>query len=378
VTQENRIIPLLSAGIINTALSNMAGRRRCDPRKTRVAFVWVALLAASLGPRAQAQDDKSFYAGKTIQLFVSSGPGATTDISARLVGRYLGKHIPGNPSIVVQNMPGGGGLVGANYLFNVAKPDGLTLGAISRANYIEQMVGRPEVKADFRKFSWVGSFNKAPMMVACRSDTEYKSVAAIRAAKTPARFGQSGTGSISYVFANLIERILDLKIKNVTGFKSGRETDLGMERGEVDCRATSDITVIREPWNRWVKENYVTFVVQQGPEKSALLPPVPTVAELARPEGKPYLSLMNVMLAYTEFDRPFAAPPGMPKDRVQILRDSFERMLKDGEFAADAKKLLDWDGATYLSGEQLQKKMIATITQPPEVIKRIKEILAES
>jgi tripartite-type tricarboxylate transporter receptor subunit TctC len=87
---------------------------------------------------------------------------------------------------------------------------------------------------------------------------------------------------------------------------------------------------------------------------------------------------MNVMLAYTEFDRPFAAPPGVPKERLQILRDSFERMLKDGEFAADAKKLLDWDGATFLSGEQLQKKMTATVTQPAEVIKRIKEILAES
>jgi tripartite-type tricarboxylate transporter receptor subunit TctC len=329
-------------------------------------------------PNAEAQDDKAFFAGKAIQLLVASGPGATTDISARLVGRYFGKHVSGNPSIVVQNMPGGGGLVGANYLFNVAKPDGLTLAAISRANYIEQMVGRPEVKTDFRKLGWIGSFNKAPMMVACRSDTEYKSVAAIRAAKTPPRFGQSGTGSISYVFGNLIERILDFKIKNVTGFQSGRETDLGLERGEVDCRATSDITVIRAPWNRWVKENYVTFVVQQGPEKSPLLPPIPTVAELARPESKPYLNLMNVMLAYTEFDRPFAAPPGVPKERLQILRESFERMLKDGEFAAEAKKLLDWDGATYLSGEHLQKKMISTITQSPEVIKRIKEILAES
>ena len=313
-----------------------------------------------------------------MQLLVASGPGATTDISARIVGRYLGKHIPGNPSIVVQNMPGAGGIVAANHLFNVAKPDGLTIGAMSRANYIEQIVGRPEVKTDFRKLSWIGSFNKSPMMVACRSDTEYKTIAAVRAAKTPPRFGQSGTGSISFVFANLMERILDLKIKNVTGFKSGRDTDLGLERGEIDCRATSDITVIREPWTRWVKENYVTFVLQQGPEKSALLPPVPTIAELARPEAKPYLTLMNVMLAYTEFDRPFAAPPGVPKDRLQVLRDSFERMLKDSEFAAEAKKFLDWDGSTFLSGEQLQKKMIDTVTQPADVVKRVKEILAES
>jgi tripartite-type tricarboxylate transporter receptor subunit TctC len=339
-----------------------------------------ALLVALLGfhSSAVAQEAKPFYDGKTIQLLVSSGPGATTDISARLVGRYLGKHIPGNPGIIVQNMPGGGGLVGANYLYNVAKPDGLTILAVSRANYLDQMVGRPEVKSDFRKFNWIGSFNKAPMMAACRSDSPYKSIAAIRAAKVPPRFGQSGTGSISYVFGSLIEKILDLKIKNVTGFQSGRETDLGLERGEVDCRATSDITVIRAPWNRWVKENFVTFVIQQGPEKSALLPPVPTVAELASPESKPLVNLMDIMLAYTEFDRPFAAPPVLPKERLQILRESFERMLKDGEFAAEAKKLLDWDGKTYLSGEQLQRKLEVTITQPPDVIKRVKEVLEES
>ena len=222
----------------------------CRKRIRDIAICSAILLLG--GPQgAWAQPNKPFYEGKTIQLLVASGPGATTDISARLVGRYLGKHIPGNPGIVVQNMPGAGGIVAANHLFNVAKPDGLTIAAMSRANYIEQMVGRPEVKTDFRKLSWIGSFNKSPMMAACRSDTEYKSIAAIRAAKTPPRFGQSGTGSISYVFANLMEKILDLKIKNVTGFKSGRDTDLGLERGEIDCRATSDITVIREPWTRW-------------------------------------------------------------------------------------------------------------------------------
>src|SRR5262245_29157437 len=224
--------------------------------------LFFAILVVLMGSRSwvAAQEAKPFYEGKTIQLLVSSGPGATTDISARLVGRYLGKHIPGNPGMIVQNMPGGGGLVGANYLYNVAKPDGLTILAVSRANYLDQMVGRPEVKTDFRKFSWIGSFNKAPMMAACRTDTPYKSIAAIRAAKVPPRFGQSGTGSISYVFGSLIEKILDLKLKNVTGFKSGRDTDLGLERGEVDCRATSDITVIRAPWNLWVKENLVTFI----------------------------------------------------------------------------------------------------------------------
>jgi tripartite-type tricarboxylate transporter receptor subunit TctC len=343
------------------------------------AVALVSLLFSLFGMPCwgQTQGTMPFYEGKTIQFIVSSGTGATTDISARLVARYLTKYIPGDPGIVVQNMPGGGGLVGANYLYNVAKPDGLTILAVSRANYLDQMVERPEVKTDFRKLAWLGSFNKAPMMAACRSDTPYRSIKAIKAAKVPPRFGTSGTGSISYVFANLFERILDLKIKHVTGFRSGRDTDLGMERGEVDCRASSDITVIRAPWNQWVKEKYVTFVLQQGPEKSELLPPTPTVFELAPSEAKPKLNLMGIMLAYTEFDRPYAAPPGVPVERLQILRDGFQKMLKDADFAADAKKLLDWEGKTFFTGAQLQKKIEATVTQPPDVIKQIKEILLE-
>lgn len=327
---------------------------------------------------AWAQGAKPFHEGKTIQIVVASGPGASTDISARLVGRFLGKHVPGFPGVIVQNMPGAGGLVAANHIYNLAKPDGLTLVAVTRSNYLDQMVGKPEVRFDFRKFGWIGSFNKAPMMVACRSDTPYKSVAALRAAKTPPRFGQSGTGSISYVFANLISKALDLKIKNVLGFGSGREIDMGMERGEADCRATSDITVIRTPWDRWIKDNWVTFILQQGPQKSRLLPPVPTVAELASAQAKPFVDLMDVMLAYTEFDRPYAAPPGMPRERLQVLRESFERMLRDPEFVAEAKKLLDWDGTTFLTGEDLRKKIEVTVTQPPAIIKRIKEVLEET
>jgi tripartite-type tricarboxylate transporter receptor subunit TctC len=275
-------------------------------------------------------------------------------------------------------MPGGGGLVAANYIYNVSKPDGLAIVAVSRANYMEQMIGRPEVKTDFRRLGWLGSFNKTPMMIACRSDTPYKTIDSLRASKTPPRFGQSGTGSISYVFGRLVEAIFDLKFRNVTGFKSARETDLAMERGEVDCRASSDLTVIRAPWNKWIKEKFVTFILQQGPEKSPLIPPVPTVYELAPPQAKPTVDLMGVMLAFTEFDRPFAAPPGMPKERLQILRDAFLKMLKDGEFSAEAEKLLDWDGSSHMTGEQLQKRIETAMNQPAEVIKRIKEILTES
>jgi tripartite-type tricarboxylate transporter receptor subunit TctC len=340
---------------------------------------WVIpLVALALPAGSAAQSAKPFYEGKTIQMVISSGIGATTDITGRLLTRYLGKYIPGNPNLVAHNMPGGGGLVAANYVYNVSKPDGLTLLAVSRANYMEQLIGRPEVKLDFRKLSWLGSFNKTPMMAACRSDTPFKSLAAIKASKTPPRFGQSGTGSISYIFGRLLENIFEVKFKNVTGFQGARETDLAMERGEVDCRATSDLTVIRSPWNRWVKEKFVTFILQQGPEKSPLIPPVPTVYELAPPEAKANVDLMGVMLAFTEFDRPFAAPPAMPQERLQILREAFLKMLKDKDFAAESKNALDWDGSSQMTGEQLQKRIETAMNQPPDIIKRIKEILTES
>ena len=327
---------------------------------------------------ARATESRSFYDGKVITLIISTSPGGATDIAGRLVARYLGKYIPGHPNIMPQNMPGAGGIVSANYIFNIAKPDGLTILAVNRANYLDQMVGRPEVKVDFRKLSWVGSFNRAPMMIACRTDTAYRSIESMRAAKAPARFGEGGTGSISYAFSNLVAEILDFKLKHVTGYGSAREIDLGVERGEADCRATTDIAVIRPPWPTWVQQGFVTFVVQQGPAKSRLLPPkVPTVYELAPPEAKPALNLMDVMVAYTDFDRPYAAPPGISPERLKILRDGFEKMLTDPNFTTEAKKLVDWDGTSYLSGADLQKKIEKTVTQPPDVIKQIKEILKE-
>ena len=347
--------------------------------RRRYLLATVSLLLSFSVASTHAAETRSFFDGKTIQMIISTSPGGATDVAGRLLSRYYGKYIPGHPSIVAQNMPGAGGIVSANYLFNIAKPDGLTLLAVNRANYIEQMVGRPEVKLDFRKLSWIGSFNRAPMMIACRKDSPYTSVDAMRSAKTPARFGEGGTGSISYVFSNLVGEILDFKVKHVTGYGSAREIDLGVERGEADCRATSDITLVRPPWPTWMQQGYMTIVVQQGPAKSRLLPPsTPTVYDLAPASAKPTLNLMDVMVAYTDFDRPFAAPPGMAADRLAVLRDGFEKMLTDPGFLLEAKKLVDWDGTSYLNGVELQKKIAKTISQPAEIIQRVKDILKEA
>lgn len=344
---------------------------RFSPQAWVLTFVCLSLVFACDFSLAQT----SYYQGKTIQIIVAFGPGGVTDISARLVARYLGKHIQGNPNIIVQNMSGAAGISAANHLYNLAKRDGLTVMAMGRANYLEQMTGKPEVRFDFRKFSWVGSFNNAPMMLACRADRGLMTPEKIRASKTPPRFGQGGSASVSTIFSSLVEEALNLKFQNVMGYQSGREIDLALERGEIDCRASSDITILRSPWPEWLEKRFVTFLVQQGPKKSRVLPPeVPTVYELAATDAKPVLNLMSVMLAFTEFDRPFAAPPETPAQLLQTLRDGFERMLGDSGFSADAKKLVDWDGS-YLNGEQLQKRIESTVNQPPDVIKRIKQIL---
>jgi len=325
--------------------------------------------------KAASANARPYYEGKTIQLIVAFAPGGVTDNSARLVGRYLGKHIPGNPVMIVQNMPGASGIIAANFLYGVAKRDGLTIAALGRGNYLEQMVEKPEVRFDFRKFSWIGSFNNAPMMLACRADSGLTSPDKIRAAAKPPRIAQGGSGSISFIFSSLVEEALNIKFQNVMGYKSGREIDLAVERGEADCRASSDITVLRSPWPEWLEKRYMNFVVQQGPKKSRVLPPdLPTVDELATPQAKPVLNLMDVMLAYTEFDRPFAAPPGTPVEHLKTLREAFVKMLADPGFTADAKKLVDWDGSS-MGGEQLQKRIERAVTQPPEIIKRVKEIL---
>ena len=339
--------------VVNQHMNFYCTSIRPQPRNNGRLSIRKVLLGAllsilSVGDPAPAVEAPAYYAGKNITLLISTSPGGATDVAGRLVMRHLGRYLPGQPNFIAQNMPGAGGIVAANYLSNIAKPDGLMLLAVNRANYLEQMVGRPEVKLDFRRLNWVGSFNRAPMMIVCRKDTPYFSIDALRSAKAPARFGEGGTGSISFVFSSLVGEILEFKVKHVTGYGSAREIDLGLERGEVDCRATSDITLVRPPWPTWAQAGYVSFLVQQGPQKSRLLPQtVPTMYELAPASAKSTLNLMDIMVAYTDFDRPFATAPGVPKETVELLRQAFQKMLADAEFVAEAKKLVDWDGRVF-------------------------------
>ena len=203
--------------------------------------------------RAFAQ--ANFYAGKTVTVVVGSAPGGLYDLWGRLLARTMGKYIPGSPTTLVQNMPGGGSIVAANYLYGLAKSDGLTIGMFQTHLYLEQLVGRPEVKFDVRRFNWLGSQEKGQMMLYIRADSPHKSIDDIIKAKEPPKCGGSGSADQTALLTKLLEETVGAKFVRVLGYKGGGEVDLAMERGEVICRATR-ITVhfSREPFLSWEKK----------------------------------------------------------------------------------------------------------------------------
>ena len=191
----------------------------------------------SLAPTLHAQ--APFYQGKSIRLIIGSQAGSLYDGWARLFANHMGKHIAGNPAIVGQNMAGAGSVIAANQIYNVAKPDGLTIGALLPGIYIDQLIGRKEAQFDWARFNWIGTPEQTEWVLVTRRDSPYKSIEDIRAAKEPPKCGSTGTGSFLYLVPKLMEESLGTKFTMITGYQGGPDVDLAMERGEVHCRAVS-------------------------------------------------------------------------------------------------------------------------------------------
>ena len=337
-----------------------------------------ALGVASVSP-GHAQGE-SFYKGKTIKVLVGTTAGSLYDIWARTVAAHLPRHIPGNPDSLAQNMPGAGHKIATNYMYNVAKPDGLTIiGSILPGVYMDQLVGRPEVKYDWAKFVWIGSPVKSESQMTMRADAPFKSVDDIRKAKEPARCGSTGTSGTDYMLARLLEEIMPpLKIHSVLGYPGGPELDLAIERNEIQCRTfTIETFFAREPYISWKKRGFVRNIYQTGRKRDPRLADVPTLHEVMDgykiPEGDRRLA--TVILANGTLGRPIFTSPGTPPDRVKMLREAFEKMIKDPVFLDDVKKKnFELDP---ISGEELEVIVKDVMTQPPETIARLKKILAQ-
>jgi len=333
-----------------------------------------ALLVFPASLRAQ----QDFYKDKTIRFIVGQAAGGGYDSYTRLIARHIVKHIPGNPSAVVENMTGAGSLVAANYLYNGAKPDGLTIANWNSAFVLNQALGDPNIQFDARKFGWIGSPVSEPMILYMRSDTPYKSVADLRNAKEPPKCGSTGTVSTDFILARLLEDTLPpLKINTVLGYPGGSEIDLAVEKGEVVCRGmTASPYFGREPFLSWQKKNFVRVLLYTGKKRDERIPDVPTIAEVFEKEKVPENSrrVAQVILAAEAFGRPIIGTPGIPTDRVAMLRQAFDQAMKDPELLAETQKQkMDVDPSP---GAELEKLAQQILQQPPEVLARVKKILA--
>lgn len=319
-----------------------------------------------------------FYQGKTIRLIIGYTAGGTNDLWARAVSRFWGKHIPGNPNIIVQNMPGAGTMVAANYVYGVAKSDGLTLGLIANALFFNQIGEQKEVKFDWAKFAWIGSPEETSEMLSMRSDSPFNTMDDIRNATVPPKCGTTGAGTPGHYFPRLLEEVLGLKIDLVTGYPGASEIDLAIEKGEVQCRGgTTSAFFGREPGRTWAKTGFVRILVIGGSKRDARAPDAPTIWELMDKHKTPESGkrLTTVLLSPGSFGRPIVGGPGIPADRVKVLRDGFLKAMSDPELLAEAEKR-GWE-PDPVTGDKLQALAREVVTQPPEVITRMSVVLGK-
>jgi tripartite-type tricarboxylate transporter receptor subunit TctC len=285
-----------------------------------------------------------YFQGKTITIVVGYLAGDGYDIWTRLLAAHMGKHIPGNPNMIAQNMPGAGSMIAANYIYNVAKPEGLTMGSIGPSLYLDQLIGKKEVQFDWAKFGWVGSTENTPWLLFMKTDTPYKNIDDVRRAKQPPKCSATGSGTSGHFIPKLLDEALAAKFTLVMGYRGGAEQDLAFERGEVVCRSISIPTFFaREPFLTWRKSNLVRILMQTGRKRDPKMPDVPTIHELMNEYKTPASTraLVTAILASGDLGRPFIVPPGVPAERLKILRDAFRKTMADPAFLADviARKL---------------------------------------
>jgi len=342
-----------------------------------LSLIGIATFALVGSPDLRAQSRPDFK-DKTIRLIIGTSTGGGVDLYARLVAQFLGKHLPGEPTIVPQNMPGASSVVAANYVYNMAKPDGLTLGALQGGAFFDQILGHDTAKFEWAKFTWIGSPERLEAQLYMRADSPYKTLEDIRRAAEPPRCGGAGTGATGYFVPKVLEETLGLKFKTVTGYQSGGEIDIAVERGELHCRAFDIGSFVgREPTRTWFKTGYVKSLLQTGRKRDARLGDVPTLYELMDKQKTPdaLRRMATVVLSSGGFGRPMVAPPGMSADIARTIRGGYEKMLKAPDFIAEVRKRrYDLEPVSW---EEMQSLAKEVTSQTPDVVERVKKIMQD-
>jgi tripartite-type tricarboxylate transporter receptor subunit TctC len=334
-----------------------------------------AALAATVGlwlagAAAQADPVADFYRGKTINLIIGTSTGNDYDFRARMLARHLGRHIPGEPTIVPQNMPGVGGVKAANYLATIAPHDGTALHMIMSNMMSSQAIGAPGVQFDTRKFFWIGNTTNTPnVMVAWHTS----GITSIEQVKTKQLIVGAPGGTAGVIYATVMNALLGTKLKLVTGYPGGNEVNLAMERGEIDGRASNSWASWKSTHPDWIADKKINVLVQVGLKRDPDLTDVPLLLELAGNDSD--RQVLTFLSADTAISRALVAAPDTPPERVTALRRAFDATMKDPEFLAEAEK--SQMDILPMSGEDAQKIADSIVNTPPAIIARAKAILGD-
>ena len=330
----------------------------------------LALCCITAAAPAFADAVEDFYRGKQMQFIIRTTPGGDYDSYSRLLARHMGKYIPGRPNISPVNMPGGGGIVAANYVGQVAPKDGTVLTMVSQGLPVDQALGMsPSLKIDLRQFHWIGNVVNANQLLVVWHTSKTQTLDDAR--KRVTQIGATGAGSSSVQMPAFMNNVLGTKFKIVTGYPGGSDVDLAMEREEVEGRGTNTYTGYMASKPRYIPDRLIIPLVQVGAAKEPALPDVPLLLDLPVPaQDRPMLDFLSKAVTV---GRPVATTPGVPADRVAALRKAFDLTLLDKDFIAEAKQ----EGAEVrpMTGEVLAQVINDLIEAPAEVRARMKTAL---
>jgi tripartite-type tricarboxylate transporter receptor subunit TctC len=331
-----------------------------------MAAPYLTFLSLLVGAQSACADPiADFYAGKTVNVLIGVGVGGEYDLQARLVARHLGKHIPGHPTVLPQNMTGAGGLKMINYLYTVAPRDGTNIGMIQNAFPALQAAGLPGVQFDAGKLQWLGTIAAVNETMAVWHTAGVKSIEDVRKRETVA--GASGRGAITFTYPAMMNELLGTKFKIVTGYPGGNQINLAMERGEVEARNNT-----WSSWKAtkpdWLRDKKIFVIAQAGPRAADL--DAPSVEDLARdPQQR---QLIELVVSGTQLGRPFATNAA-PPERVAALRAAFAATMKDPEFLAEAAR--SGFEVEPVLGEPMQRIVDKVLATPKDVAVRAKALL---
>ena len=339
---------------------------------TQMRFLIAALIGLALFEATADGTTHEFYNGKTIRVVVGYAPGGGYDFYARVIARHMGKHIPGNPTFIVENMPGAGSLVSANHLYKLAKPDGLTIGHFNGSLFQLKALGQKEIEFDSARFEYVGSVAKVEIVCGFSKASGIDSVEKWQAAKGTLRMGATAPGTGGHDVSRVLNATLGLPMQLVLGYKSTGDMRVAMERGELNGLCTGWES-FKSLWKQQLESGDLIMVLQALPKPHADLPKVPLAISLAKTEEARELIQVGIHNV-TAISRPFILPPRTPKERVELLRKAFMATMNDAEFRADTEKAnLD---ISPLNGEELEKTVLGLSKVNPHLLAKLKQIIS--